>query len=199
MSPGTSSTPQLPPPRDLERICKGLATLDAMLSEDWEYRYYSFNHAWSPGDQQRMASMRNGSGDEWHIVFSPVGVFMKAFWHEYPRENVAELYRGLPQALTPHLTEPAFEMDQVTFGGWHDGTAWTLRGNAQPVADELAILTGDPEIYRAYAADYFEVKTPLEAIAHVLAGRKLDDELVRQITAERQLSDLTSDLAEIGY
>ena len=28
---------ELPPPRDLERICKGIATLDAILCAEWEY------------------------------------------------------------------------------------------------------------------------------------------------------------------
>ena len=35
----------LPLPQELGRICKGLAALDAMLMEEWQDRYYSFNHA----------------------------------------------------------------------------------------------------------------------------------------------------------
>ena len=81
----------------------------------------------------------------------------------------------------------------------HDGTSWTLRGNAKPMADDLAILTGDPEQYRAYAAAYFEVDVPVDAIAHVLAGKKLDTKLVGRITTERTLADLKADLKEIGY
>lgn len=90
-------------------------------------------------------------------------------------------------------------MLHVTFGGWHDGTKWVLRGNAGPVADELAILTGDPEKYRAYAADYFEATVPIDAIAHVLAGKKLDAKLVTRITTDRTLSDRKDDLAQIAY
>src|SRR6266487_4457381 len=33
----------LPLPAELERVCKGLATLDALLCEEWEHRFYSFN------------------------------------------------------------------------------------------------------------------------------------------------------------
>lgn len=66
------------------------------------------------------------------------------------------------------------------------------------MADELAILTGDPEKYRAYAADYFEVTVPVDAIAHVLAGKKLDAKLVKRITTDRTLADLKNDLAEIA-
>lgn len=164
----------LPPPADLERICKGLAALDAMLSEEWQDRYYSFDRTWSTKANQRMASMRNGHGDDWFMVFEPAGVFLKALWHEYPLESAAEIFDGLPTGLRPQLNEPAFSMERVTFGGWHDGKRWTLRGNAIPMTDDLAILTGDPETYRAYAASYFEVDPPVDAIAHVLAGKKLD-------------------------
>lgn len=191
----------LPSPHELERICKGIATLDAMLMEEWQDRYYSFDHAWSKKAKRRMASMRNGSGDEWFLVFEPAGVFFKAFWHEYPpNEDVTTLYAGLPTSLQPQLKEPAFSMGDVTFGGWHDGTKWTLRGNATgPMQEQLEILGGDPEKYRAYAASYFEVDVPSDAIAHVLAGKKLDARLVKRITTERSLADLKSDLAEIGY
>jgi hypothetical protein len=64
--------------------------------------------------------------------------------------------------------------------------------------EELDILSGDPEKYRAYAAGYFEVDVPLDAIAHVLAGKKLDAKLVKRISSDRTLADLKDDLAEIA-
>ncbi len=188
----------LPAPAELERICKGLAALDAIMSEDWGDRYYSFDRNWNAKAKQRMASMRNGSGDDWFIVFAPAGVFVKSFWHEYPREKVAELYAGLPAKLASQLSEGAFDMEHVTFGGFHDGKAWTLRGNAVPMAEELAMLSGDPAKYVAFAADYYEEKLPRAAVAHVLAGKKLDAKLVASISTERTLAELKADLAEIG-
>ncbi len=192
-----TTTPRLPGPVTLERTCRGLAALDAMLSDDWERRYYSFNKAWNK--KERMASMRNGSGDDWFIVFSAAGVFVKAFWHEYKREDVDAIYAGLPEALAHQRKEGAFLMEDVTFGGWHDGKTWTLRGNAKPMKDELAMLTGAAKAYREYANQVFEVKPPLDAIEHVLAGTKLDAKIVAKITKERTLADLEADLAEIGY
>ena len=85
-------------------------------------------------------------------------------------------------------------MQHVTFGGWHDGTSWTLRGNAVPMADDLSILTGDPEKYRAYAADYFGATLPIDAVAHVLAGKKLNAKLVKRISTERTLAELKAGL-----
>ncbi len=45
----------------LRKLSQALATLDAILCPEWQYRYYSFNAQWDVGEM--MASMRNGSGD----------------------------------------------------------------------------------------------------------------------------------------
>ncbi len=188
----------LPSPADLERTCRGLATLDALMSEDWESRYYSFNANWSAG--LRMASMRNGSGDDWFIVFSDAGVFVKSFWHEHKHGDVSAIYADLPRKLSPLLIEPSFDVEYVTWGGWHDGKTWTLRGDAKPMKEELLMLQGAAKTYARYAAEYFELEDlPLDAIGHVLAGKKLDKKVIEQLGSERTLAELKSDLDEIGY
>jgi hypothetical protein len=195
----TRSEVLLPHPSELERTCKGLATLDAIMASEWEDRYYSFNAAWDTAQNVRMASMRNGSGDTWFIAFTPTGTFVKAFWHEHAHGDAAAIYAGLPEALVPQRDEPAFETHLVTWGGWHDGTTWTLRGDATPMEHELAILSGAATAYRDYAADYFEATLPLPAIEHVLAGRALTAAVVAQLDGEMDLEALTADLTEIGY
>jgi hypothetical protein len=42
-----------------------MAILEAVLSPEWEHRYHSFNDHWS--EKESMASMRNGSGDEYSM------------------------------------------------------------------------------------------------------------------------------------
>ncbi len=90
-------------------------------------------------------------------------------------------------------------MDGVTFGGWHAGTTWTFRGNAAPMADDLAILAGDAKAYQRYALEYFESKLPLAAIAHVLAGKVIDAKILSALENTRSLAELKEDLAGIGY
>lgn len=189
----------LPASADLERICKGLAALDVIACEDWESRCYSFNAKWNAKRKERMASMRNGSGDDWFIVFAPHGTFVKSFWHEYRRQDVKAIYRDAPKAVAHNLREPAFSMDDVTYGGWHDGASWTLRGNAKPMKGELTMLAGAAKTYCAYAAECFELKLPHAAVAHVLAGKPLNARLLAQLKAERSLGALKADLAEIAY
>lgn len=138
----------------MERTCRGLATLDAMLSAEWDFRYFSFNAHWSA---------------------------------------------GLPDVLLTQRHEPAFSMHQVTFGGFHDGTRWTLRGNHDPLEKSWPLLHGRAEAYRAFALEYFERDVPLDAIAHVLAAKPLLESLVIRIDADRSLKTLAEDLAEIDY
>src|SRR6202035_3695076 len=70
-------TPDLPDVQNLLRISKAIAVLDAILSPDWQYRYYSFNSRWAAGKQ--MASMRNGEGDHYFILFSQHGAILKGY------------------------------------------------------------------------------------------------------------------------
>jgi hypothetical protein len=110
-----------------------------------------------------------------------------------------EIYAGLGASLEPLLQEPAFSMEAVTFGGFCDGTSWTLRGNPKPLAAELPLLDGDAAAYCAWARSVFEVDLPEAVVAHVLAGKSLDTKLVARLSDQRTLAELKADLAEIGY
>src|SRR5947209_6238038 len=72
----------LPPPDRLLKLCQSLALLDAILSPEWEYRSYSFNAHWDVEKRLQMGSMRNGSGDEFFILFSPQGAVILGCMHE---------------------------------------------------------------------------------------------------------------------
>ncbi|WP_321184063.1 hypothetical protein [Embleya scabrispora] len=55
----TRRLPEISMVRDRSRA---MAMLDAIMSPDWELRYFSFDSRWSPTEE--MVSMRNGSGIE---------------------------------------------------------------------------------------------------------------------------------------
>lgn len=59
--------------------------LEAVLNPDGE-RYYSFSPQWS--ETETIASISNGSGDEFDIIFSPVGAHIRGLDHESPDEPV---------------------------------------------------------------------------------------------------------------
>ena len=210
---------RLAPPKELEARARALAVLDAILEPEWEYRYYSFNAKWDESLGQRLATMRNGSGDEWLIAFTPDGAFLKGFAHESPMAGAlqraggaAQFLVGLPEALGAFATEPSFALEETTFAAWWTGEGpWREAGVPFPAdlsdgADGdgaesmLAIVDGDPKTYVAYAREYFEEELELAAVREIYAGRPLTPALVRRIGGEdRAIDDLAEDLAEIGW
>src|SRR5690242_17751493 len=77
----------LPDVESLKKLSQSLAMLDAIISPEWEYRYYSFNSKWDKN--KMMASMRNGEGDEYFILFNQHGAIIKGFAHERPMSSYA--------------------------------------------------------------------------------------------------------------
>ncbi|MFI6846326.1 hypothetical protein OG535_01575 [Kitasatospora sp. NBC_00085] len=210
---------RLPSIADLRDQCRSLAMLDAILSPDWEDRYYSFNAGWAEGEE--MASMRNGSGDEYSIVFSAAGVYVRGFDHESPMSpygNGEEPWPGViddvPEVFGPFVEEPAFtDEDDVpavtaclwrgaTDDRWQHGVIDFPAGHPDPDgATALFELLVDrsPEAFQRWAEDYYEVPVDLGAVRDVYALRTLNEKLVSSLNSEVTLADLAEDIAEIGY
>jgi len=220
----TRSLQGLPDIGELDRVARGLAALDAILCEEWELRYYSYNRRWDPAGTARMASMRDGSGDDLFMLFTAAGVVIKGFAHDSPMgwtrpgvklavqrglELVAGALTGFPDELAEFLVEPAFKMHDTSFivwrqvadDRWHVGdVAWPA---PHPDPDGSAVLlspyAGRPADYVAYAAEYFEKTLAVADVAQVLALAPLDDALLARLGCERSLRALRDDLDEIGY
>lgn len=211
MRPPSSSDPAaLPDPAVFERQCRAFALLDAILCPEWEYRTHSFNGAWDPAAGMRLGSMRDGAGDEWFAVFQPEGVFLRGFAHEAPLRNAPGLFDGVPEALAPLVTEPAFGED-ATFCFWNTGDGWRRGAQALPAGGDpdgsaglLALFTQgpdgpDPVRWKRWAEEIHERSVPIRAIQRVFAGEPLDAALLREIDPERTLDDLAEDLEEMGW
>ena len=205
----------LPDVDGLRRVLQSIAMLDAVLCPEWELRYYSFNAAWADGEQ--MGSMRNGSGDEFFAHFGPAGCWLKGFAHESPMSPRGRKWPGpwpgvldaVPAALADRLQEPAFGLADVTFciwrqfgdGGWQVGPVEFPPSQSNPdgSADMLAILDGQPESYRVWAANYYEREVEWAAVDHVYQHRGLTSEVVARLNTDVSLDDLAADIREIGY
>ena len=205
----TQNLALLPDIPTLSRLTQSLATLDAILSPDWEMRYYSFNSRWA--ETETMASMRNGSGDEWFLLFCQPGAILKGFAHESPMAagpTWAGVLSSVPAAFGGFLAEPAFSIADTTFCVWRTpGDSQWCKGavNYPPTADPdgsadlLSILDGDPRTYQQWAQEYYEVKVSLTAVRHVYQHHPLTHTLVARLNPELTLKDLAEDLTEIGY
>ncbi|HWD78848.1 MAG TPA: hypothetical protein VG497_08200 [Kribbella sp.] len=205
---------RLPEPDVVRRVSRALAVLDLVLNEDASTRYYSFDARWS--DTEEAALMRDGSGDEYSIVFSPAGTFAYGFDHESPMSPYANgmqpwpgLLDGVPDVFHEQRDDKAFSDDGVpraTVCFWRttDDDAWRcgpVENARTDGADELFELVADgrPEAYLTFAEEYYEVALDLEPIRYVYALMPLTEYVVTSLNRGRRLSDLKESIAEIGY
>lgn len=153
----------IPESDQLRRLMQSLAMLDAILCTEWEYRSYSFDAAWDSHSQ--FASMRDGSGDWFCIVFTPAGSLLKGFVHESVmspyRHDLPHLwpgiFAGMPDPLASLLSEPALLIEETTFCLWStpDAPAWQHGALVFPPGPDpdgsaalLTLLDGNPLTYQ---------------------------------------------------
>ena len=207
----TRNLDRLPDIPSFRRLARALAMLDAIMSHEWEFRYYSFNARWTDGEM--MASMRNGSGDEWFALLSPAGVALHGLAHEAPMFRPDSpwpgIFDGLPREFHANfLHEPAFDTANSTFcvwrrttdDRWHRGPVHLLAGH-DPDGSEalLSILAGEPEQYVRFAADYYEREIAVADVASIYRHDPLTADLVRRLNPKGEVDSLADDIAEIGY
>ena len=214
-------TSQLPGISIIRDRARAMAVLDAIMSPDWESRFYSFDSRWSPTEE--MASMRDGCGNDYSVVFSPAGAYARGFDHESPTSPYRVtppvpwpgLFDGMPAAFLHHVTEPAFSdqdgTPRVTVCFWREEADAEWRAgsveavpagvddgdSAEWLFDVLA--DGRPEAYQEFAEEYYEVTVDIEAVRHVYALRPLTQSVVSALNPDADLAALDKDLRQIGY
>lgn len=214
----SSLAARLPDAPTLIAWSQSMAILDAILSPEWEMRYFSHDAHWAPGEH--LASMRNGSGDDYSFTITPRGTYGRGFDHEsalspytrQPPRPYAGLIDAVPGVLQDAVAEPAFmlgDIPSVTLTAWRlDGDAAWSHGQARDVqapSDDdggtwlFDELDGRPETYVAFAADYYEMPVSLSAAIHVFQQRPLTDALVRSLNVDLSLEDFGEDIRSIGY
>ena len=163
-----------------------------------------------------MASMRDGSGDEYFILFNSHGAIMKGFAHESTMSPWAtdseQLWPGVldevPSEFREFLTEPAFSMGDTTFCIWrrNEDTSWQVgqieypQGNDPDGSEDLLfILDGQPSTYRKFAEQYYERPIELSAVAYIYQQKPLTSEILKILNAEVSRETLKPDLEQIGY
>ncbi|MEU7124609.1 hypothetical protein [Streptomyces zaomyceticus] len=212
---------QLPAAEIVRARSKAMAMLDAVLSPEWEFRYYSYDRQWAPSEE--LASMKDGSGNDYVIVFSEPGVYAQATSHESPISAYRVsppapwpgLFDSLPQTLRPFAQEAAFldpnGVQRATVCLWREVTdsEWKC-GNVQvPNEDEEdadgaewlfgLLLEGSAEAYLEFAEDYYEMAPALDAVQHIYDLKPLTQEVVSALNPAVRLEDLSDDITQIGY
>jgi hypothetical protein len=220
--PSTRNLQALPEPPRLRQVTQSLALLDEILCEDWEGRYYSFDPTWD--DTSEMASMRNGSGDHWHLWLGQPGLVLLGFDHEaspmspYAREDRSlwpGLIDGFPEPLRYALSEPAFDAANLTFAIWRlagddryriGPIDFPERDAVEPFKSDpdgsaalLAILDDNPSTYAKWAREYYETKVDLAAVKKIYAHEPLDRATVRKLNREADFDAIAESARAMGF
>lgn len=117
--PSTKSLEFLPRKEELQRICKSISALEAIICPEWQYRYYSYNKEWS--DTEEFCEMRTGTGDQMLILFSPDGVAINGFAHEssmngWRVEKQESKQSFLQKIIGSKKQTPSTRMQKITKG-----------------------------------------------------------------------------------
>ena len=178
----------LPDSNTLKTICKAISVLDAIISQDWEYRYYSYNSKWDKDEE--CFQMRNGSGDEMHILFREDGCVINGFAHEYDQKDKGKLTQNLPTIFSEFIFGEPVKSIGTTFCLW----------TTEPKNSD-----GQHQTYLNWASEYFEESyqesgIPLDTVTKVYVGQTLTKEMVLSIVDDLEdWEKLKSDLTEINY
>jgi hypothetical protein len=222
--PATSNLIALPEPDKLKNLCKSIAVLDAIISPDWEYRYFSYNADWDEGEE--LASMRDGQGDEYQILFNRHGAIINGFAHESEMNGWLETDKGTIQKVWPGVledvpaefhnfinTEPIPSVG-TTFCIWrkHDMATWQTGKILFPQDDYgdgsedlLFMLNNNPETYKSWAEEYYDENfesggIPIDVVKYIYDGLPVSREVVLQINPGfKDFSQLKEELNQIRY
>ncbi|AYA37170.1 hypothetical protein D3Y59_08970 [Hymenobacter oligotrophus] len=197
----------LPDAPTLQRLCKALAVLDAINSQEWEYRYHTYDPAWGIGEE--LFEMNDGEGDQMLVLFRKEGCCINGYLEGYDQADKNELTRGLPEVFKEFIYREPVNSIGTTFCLWYTPEAgWQtgVPGHGEDGSEELLyIFDGKPETYTEWANEYFIAETDrkplaLGAVAHIYRGEVLTKAVVHSIMEELEdWPQLEADLQEIGY
>ncbi|MCL1991744.1 MAG: hypothetical protein FWG66_02215 [Spirochaetes bacterium] len=203
----TKNYAKLPDRVALEKTCKAISVLDAVLCQEWEFRYYSFNSNW--GEGERVLQMRDGQGDEMHILFRDDGCMINGFAGECGAGEIEKLTFNLPHIFHEFAFGEPVKSIGTTFCLWTtDAKNWQagkIESGEDFSGNILSILDGNPQTYIDWAQDYFgeackEGRLPIDTVTKIYSGETLTKEMVLSLAGELEdWHQLEEDLKEIGY
>lgn len=203
----TSDLQLLPDNKKLQSACKAMAVLDAILCQDWTYRYHSYNSQWS--EDEEFFEMRNGEGDQLLALFRKEGAVINGYFSEAEQGEKDKLTDQLPEVFHEFIFGEPVASAGTTFSVWQlNGQPWKTgipAENDDHSAELLTPLDAEPATYIKWASDYFkgsyaEGGIPLDTVTRIFNQEPLTKELISSLVNELEDWDqLVEDLIEISY
>ncbi|MER7669770.1 hypothetical protein ABTY61_15035 [Kitasatospora sp. NPDC096128] len=182
---------RLPEPEVLRARCRSLKLLDILLTESvCQAERLDYQSNWRPGVD--LATMEDGSGDLYGIVFDPAGVLLYGYCYESdvarkrPGAHWPGLLDGLPAGLAHYAADPELQSDDGFFeatvcawreagaAAWQCGPVVFAEGESDGAGQLLGVLAdGRVETVSRDAEDYHERSVDRDAVAAFLASEPL--------------------------
>jgi len=196
-----------PTPKNLQQICKSISALEAIISPEWEYRYYSYQKDWS--EDEEFCEMKDGSGSHLLISFSTNGTVINGFAIAYAKGTSKNILEPIPKVFHSFIYDEPIKSIGTTFCLWqlNDCNQWKNTTSQKEDGSEelLFLLDGKPETYKEWAEEYYEElfedrELNLELVKAIYEGKTITEEIALEINSELEdLEQLKEDLDEIGY
>ncbi|UYZ65161.1 hypothetical protein [Hymenobacter weizhouensis] len=205
----TAAYTALPDKAALQQLCKALATLDAVIYPDLEYRYYSYDAHWAPGEE--FFEMNDGEGDQLLALFRAEGCVLNGYADGLPEPDKEQLTRRLPEVFREFMFGEPVSSIGTTFCFWQTQPGqWQLGDSNQPEdgsEDLLGIFDNNPQTYIDWAEEYYGEEDifhvgglPFAVVQQIYHGTPLTRPMVHAlVNTTPDWYQLEADLQAIGY
>lgn len=196
---------ELPSSKQLYLNSQSLAILDAILSPEWQYRYFSFNQHWDDG--QSMASLRDGCGAHYFILLfhahdhSDYGAIGKLYDSALGLSDKSIDSNGNNnKEVRCFLNESAFINDESSlyFYQFNGTKRWTAVPELKNIP-LLGFLSNKEAAYYPWAKNYYETNIDLQTVTDIFAHKPLTVEMINKLNPLLDIDQLRVDITEIGY
>jgi len=186
----------LPEKNTLLKLSQRLALCDAILSQDWEHRYFSFDSFWNVSSGEKLASCRNGEGQQVFLLFSYSGVYGNIIDSDIAhRANVVSV-----SYLSPNFfKEPAFNISNSCAFFWNDtdSDSWSHDGIGFNETDLIRFYKSDYKKYHGWSEGYYEQEISEEAIKNIFSGQDINPSDLYLLNPDIDMAQFCIDFFEI--
>lgn len=198
MSNSISDINLIPCGNSLKNHLRGIALVEAIIMPEWENRYFSFNKNWNVEKNEEMASMRDGSGNGYFLLFYPHGIVGKVI-HQGINYNCSNISSEIPECFDSFKNEPAFIKDRASFFFWRKTSDlfWKVLPGILTDYPLLKFLVGGIRHYHTWAERYYEKKIDLTSLKQVYECLSVSEKNLHYLNVDLQMEDLEDDLIEI--
>jgi hypothetical protein len=164
---------------------------------NWELRYFSFNQGWDVEADESMASMRDGEGQSYFIVFSPAGAIGKVYDPQIGKIDLQ--LEHIPSCFSSFLNEPAFDIGISSYLFWFqkDDENWSTLANNEASFEALSCLNYSSEQYVEWAEIYYDGNWNRAALIGIFETLSINDRVIANANVNLSMADLEEDIFEI--